>query len=422
MDKAKFQEDAFRRVVSSVLKMMRRRAGLHPDLFDESCFVPVACADTCSVYYQHYDDMKPPVNENVINASEHMKWYKGPPLLSMLAALPDAPPSPATSALSLQPLTIVNIRAMKIGGIGTVCEGIVASGTIRLPQSCNVTLIEPSTSAQTNIGSMQMGHEPADVATAGTKMSVNMKKLIARDVPCGTVFLTYRAPGVLPAPRKPIPIVGYPVVAVDVRLVVMTHFRFPKHQVADRPITGFRMGNRYNMFAHGACVPVTVSTIHALLDHKTLRVSNSNVKQLQHADVAHVSLLIEKPIYLQSYRRCPALGRFSLHDNGEVIAVGVVVNVFEQSGQSLVTEENDVSGWCPETHYRYTLRFQQIVRTCLMMAQLRPDGRAWRPRSPWSWLNLDVMMLIFEKLAVHFPLQAPKPLTREQRAALYSDS
>merc|ERR1712087_59998 len=115
--------------------------------------------------------------DNMIEASENMKWYKGPVLLDALDLIPP-PKRPIDKPLRL-PLQDV----YKIGGIGTVPVGRVETGVIKAGMICTFGPVGTTT----EVKSVEMHHEKVDEATPGDNVGFNVKNLSVKDIKRGYV-------------------------------------------------------------------------------------------------------------------------------------------------------------------------------------------------------------------------------------------
>jgi translation elongation factor EF-1alpha len=83
-------------------------------------------------------------------------------------------------------------------------------------------------------------------------------------------------------------------------------------------------GTRCDLYIHGEEVLCHVSKLYGLKKSETSMTVNP--KRVSASMSAHVKIVTDVPVCLESYNKCAALGRFVLRFQGQTIAVGIVEN------------------------------------------------------------------------------------------------
>ena len=111
------------------------------------------------------------MGENLTKPSEHLKWYKGPPLMQIIESLPNP-----IYSFDL-PLRMSVFDVYKIGGIGTVVVGRVESGMLEVGHTV-VRLLpidKQCTQDPITLGSIEAAHENRRLAYTGEYVGLNLK-------------------------------------------------------------------------------------------------------------------------------------------------------------------------------------------------------------------------------------------------------
>jgi elongation factor 1-alpha len=115
--------------------------------------------------------------DNMIERSTNLDWYKGPTLLESLDQI-NEPKRPSD-----KPLRLLLQDVYKIGGIGTVPVGRVATGILKPGM---VVTFGPS-GLTTEVKSVEMHHEALQEALPGDNVGFNVKNVAVKDLKRGFV-------------------------------------------------------------------------------------------------------------------------------------------------------------------------------------------------------------------------------------------
>lgn len=81
------------------------------------------------------------------------------------------------------------------------------------------------------------------------------------------------------------------------------------------------------MHCHQAAIATTFKTFHETLDRKTGKVLEKDPRKIQKGDMCTVTLVPTKPMYVEPFDECAALGQFVMRDQNQIVAVGVIKSV-----------------------------------------------------------------------------------------------
>eukprot|EP00698_Gefionella_okellyi_P018690 TRINITY_DN5641_c0_g2_i1.p1 TRINITY_DN5641_c0_g2~~TRINITY_DN5641_c0_g2_i1.p1 ORF type:complete len:642 (-),score=98.08 TRINITY_DN5641_c0_g2_i1:1126-3051(-) len=170
-----------------------------------------------------------------------------------------------------------------------------------------------------------------------------------------------------------------------------------------RGLRSFHLGYQPMLAVHGAWLPCNVARINGVRDRQTGKITPLKVgDKPTRGQSMQVVLVPLKPIQLFPFDEVPSMGRFTLHDNGYLVGVGIVTKVYKKSAP--------LPSWQPEVHSLYPTEFRVIVRTCLLMRV--------HDSCVWSMLPDDVLLLIFERFAVDFQEPPGPVLLRKKRTRI----
>jgi elongation factor 1-alpha len=226
-------------------------------------------------------------------STNNMPWYKGPILSEALDAItPQIRPSD-------KPLRIPLLKSYKIGGIGTVPFGSVATGVLKPGM---VVQFAP-TGITTEVKSVEnANHESLPEAYPGDIVGFNVKNIAQKDLKRG-----YVASDIKNDPAKECE-------SFEAQIIIMDH---PGQiQAGYEPI----------IHIHTASVACKIQEIQSKIDRRTGKVLEEEPKSIKSGDAAMVKFVPLKPLCVEAFSEYPPLGRFVMRD-GKTIGVGTVKSV-----------------------------------------------------------------------------------------------
>eukprot|EP00828_Plagiopyla_frontata_P019461 TRINITY_DN2488_c0_g1_i3.p1 TRINITY_DN2488_c0_g1~~TRINITY_DN2488_c0_g1_i3.p1 ORF type:complete len:349 (-),score=52.57 TRINITY_DN2488_c0_g1_i3:55-1101(-) len=228
--------------------------------------------------------------DNITEKSPNMSWYKNQTLLEALDSI--EPPKRPTD----KPLRLPLQDVYKIGGIGTVPMGRVETGVLRpgmRVQFAPVGII-------TDVKSVEMHHEKMDEAIAGDNVGFNVKGISAKDVRRGNVCGDDN--------------------------------NDPPKQVAEFYAQVIIL-NHPGQIQNGYCPVVDCHTSHiackfqeilSKIDRRTGKALCENPDYVKTGDACLCRMVPSKPMCCEVFSEYPPLGRFSVRDIKQTVAVGVI--------------------------------------------------------------------------------------------------
>ena len=231
--------------------------------------------------------------DNITEKSDNMSWYDGPTLLDALDNV-NAPKRPADKSLRIPVQDVY-----KIGGIGTVPVGRVETGTIRP----GITAQFAPSGIQAEVKSCEVHHEALDEVGPGTNVGFNVKNVALKDIRRGDVASD--------ADDNP----ARGVTSFDAQIVILNHPGKIKN------------GYTPTIDCHTAHVACTFTCIKQKLNRQTGKLVEENPDFIQNGDAAIVTLEPTKPLCVESFADYAPLGRFTIRDMKQTIAVGVIKSV-----------------------------------------------------------------------------------------------
>jgi elongation factor 1-alpha len=231
--------------------------------------------------------------ENMTEKSTKMPWYEGPHLLE---ALDNVTPPKRPSE---KPLRVPLQDVYKIGGIGTVPVGRVETGIIKP----GIEAVFAPAGITGTVKSVEMHHESLPQAIPGDNVGFN----------CDNVAVSDLRRGYVASDSQNEPASG--VASFDAQIIIMN---YPgKIRNGYSPIVDIHT-------AHVAC---TFAKIKEKMDRKTGKTLEINPEFVEEGDACIVELVPTKPLCVECFTEFPALGRFSVRDMRQTVAVGVVKSV-----------------------------------------------------------------------------------------------
>ena len=220
------------------------------------------------------------VGDNMLEASDNMKWYKGPCLIDVLDAI-----KPPKRPL-LKPLRLPLQDVYKISGIGTVPVGRVETGIIKP----DMTVTFGPMGVSTQVKSVEMHHESIAEAIPGDNVGFNVKNLSVTDIKRGYVASD--------AKREP---------ATDTehfmaQVIVMNH----PGQIMN--------GYAPVLDCHTCHIACKFAEIMNKMDKRTGEITEEFPKSIKSQDAAIVKMIPSKPMTVEPFNQFPPLGRFAVRD------------------------------------------------------------------------------------------------------------
>merc|ERR1711871_609489 len=230
------------------------------------------------------------VGDNMLEASDNMKWYKGPCLLDALDAI-KPPKSPI-----LKPMRLPLQDVYKISGIGTVPVGRVETGVIK---PAMVVCFGPM-GTTTECKSVEMHHEQVAEAIPGDNVGFNVKNLSVQDIKRGYVASDSKNTPALSAEY------------FKAQVIVMNH----PGQIQN--------GSAPVLDCHTSHIACKFTEIENKMDKRTGKVTEEFPKFIKSGDAGIVKMTPSKPMVVEAFSEFPPLGRFAVRDMKQTVAVGVI--------------------------------------------------------------------------------------------------
>eukprot|EP01120_Amphizonella_sp_Union-15-10_P006423 TRINITY_DN2054_c0_g2_i1.p1 TRINITY_DN2054_c0_g2~~TRINITY_DN2054_c0_g2_i1.p1 ORF type:complete len:380 (+),score=79.56 TRINITY_DN2054_c0_g2_i1:101-1141(+) len=239
--------------------------------------------------------------DNLIEKSMNFPWWKGPTLFEALDAIKE-PKRPID-----KPLRISIRNVYKIGGIGVVPVGRVDTGTIKPGQLVTFAPFMITT----EVKSIEMCQEYREIAFPGDMIGFNVKgsPSIRRGYVCGDAGID-------------------PPAAVDDFTAYVVILNHPGR---------IRVGYAPVIDCHTTHITCKFAEIIAKIDRRTGQELEYGPESLKNGESAIIKMVPTKPMCVESFADYPSLGRFSVRDMRQVIAVGVIKSVSKNSGMSKMT-------------------------------------------------------------------------------------
>jgi len=231
--------------------------------------------------------------DNMLEASPHMPWYKGPTLLASLDSV-DEPERPSSL-----PLRIPLQDVYKIGGIGTVPVGRVETGVIKPGM---VVTFAP-VGLTTEVKSIEMHHEQVAEAIPGDNIGFNVKNVSVKEIRRGFVAGDTK---------------NDPPSGVDDFLAQVIILNHPGE---------IHAGYAPVLDCHTAHIACKFAELLQKIDKRNGKILEDAPKMVKKGDAVMAILVPSKPLCVEGFKEYPPLGRFAVRDMRQTVAVGVIKSV-----------------------------------------------------------------------------------------------
>jgi peptide chain release factor subunit 3 len=219
-------------------------------------------------------------------------WYDGPSLLEYLDSMPSL--ERKIDAPLLMPVT------GKYKDLGTIVTGKIESGQVQKGQN---VLVMPNKQAA-EILAINIEEAEVKSAIAGDNVRLKLKGVEEDDVATGFVICE---------PARP--------VKASTRFLVQLIIFSIRNIMAP--------GYTAVLHVHAASEEITISRFEALIDKKTGDRLPKKPMFVRQGEVVIAEMECQGTICMEPYADSPALGRFTLRDEGKTIAVGKVLKVLD---------------------------------------------------------------------------------------------
>jgi elongation factor 1-alpha len=243
--------------------------------------------------------------DNMLEASDNMKWYKGPTLLEALDAI-KPPKRPVDKPLRL-PLQDV----YKIGGIGTVPVGRVETGILKP----GMTVTFAPVGLTTEVKSVEMHHESLEEAVPGDNVGFNVKGVSVKEIKRGYVASDSRNDPALGVSK------------FTAQVIVLNH------------PNGFGAGYSPVLDCHTAHIACKFESIAYRMDKRSGKKLEDNPSKVKSGDACIADLVPSKPMCVEAYSEYAPLGRFAVRDMRQTVAVGVIKSVEKSANTGKATKK-----------------------------------------------------------------------------------
>ena len=244
------------------------------------------------------------VGDNLIETSDNMSWWKGPTLLEAIDSM--APPKRLVDLPLRCPLADV----YKISGIGTVPVGRIETGVMRLGMM--VTFSPGGLTSE--VKSIERHHQLIQEAYPGDSVGFNIKSITRNELSRGMVV----GDSSQDPPEE--------VTKFIAQIVIISH----PGQI--------KVGYKPVISCHTAHISCKWTNFERKLDKKTGDILEDNPTFLKTGDSAIVEMVPSQPMCVETFEDYPPLGRFSVRDNNQLVAVGIIKQVTKKAKEGKMTK------------------------------------------------------------------------------------
>ncbi|MCW4048158.1 MAG: translation elongation factor EF-1 subunit alpha [Candidatus Bathyarchaeota archaeon] len=234
--------------------------------------------------------------DNLVDKSEKMPWYTGPPLLEALDSF-ELPPKPTDKPLRIPVQEVYTIR-----GVGTTPVGKVETGVLKPGDD----IVFMPSGERGKVNSIETHYTNIPEAGPGDNIGFNTKGVSIDKLKRGDVA---SHPNNLCRVAK----------AFTGRIFLIHH------------PTAIGEGYTPVLHLHTAQVAVKFDKLVSKLDPRTGQTLEENPAYLRTGDAAIVRFVPLQPVAMESFKDYPQLGRFALRDMGTTIGAGVVIDIEDRT-------------------------------------------------------------------------------------------
>lgn len=232
--------------------------------------------------------------DNLVDKSDKMPWYNGPPLLEALDTF-QLPPKPTDKPLRIPVQEVYTIR-----GVGTTPVGKVETGILKPGDD----LIFMPSGETGKVNSIETHYANIPEAGPGDNIGFNIKGVDKDKLKRGNVASHLGTPC-----RVAKSFTG--------RIIIIHH------------PTAVGEGYTPVLHLHTAQVAVKFDKLISKLDPRTGQVLEENPAYLRTGDAAVVRFVPLMPVAMEKFSEYQQLGRFALRDMGTTIGAGIVMEIEE---------------------------------------------------------------------------------------------
>ena len=286
MDTVQWSEDRYKEIVGAMQKFLKK-IGYKTDRI---AMIPISGW----------------TGDNMLEVSANMPWFEGCEVVrgtgtknckTLIEAIDSI--EPPVSAISIdKPLRLPIQSTFRIGGIGTICIGRVASGIIRPGMRVNFA---PSNLCD-EVNTVQIQGNSVHEGSAGNVVGFSIKKL-----PYHAIRRGFVACEVDNNPAKE-------AASFIAQIIVLNHGQI-------------FAGYTPVIDCHTAHVACKFAELIAKIDRRTNKTTEEAPKFVKSGDSALVKLIPTKPLCVEAFTDYAPLGRFAVRDMRQTVAVGVIKEV-----------------------------------------------------------------------------------------------
>jgi len=256
--------------------------------------------------------------ENLTSTSKNMPWYKGFDVSikkgvkvqghTLIDALNNVVQVPKRS--TNVPFRMPISQILKITGIGNIVTGRIEQGKV----SPGATVRFIPSGAKGKVFTIEMHHRNVAEAGGGDNVGINIKGLDKEKMP---------KKGDIMVSENDIYETGVPNITTSFQAIVVVQDHPNKLNAATDKTSGFTP----SVHIRTAKAPCKLTKIHWKKGRKTGNLKIENPLSIENGDTALVTFTPQKPIYIDTYERCPGLGRIAAMDSNTLVILGKVMDV-----------------------------------------------------------------------------------------------
>ena len=245
---------------------------------------------------RHFIPLSARNGENIVKASEHLSWYKGPSIVGALDELDNPRQAVQNSVLRFPIQDIYRFDHRRI------LAGRIETGKITVGDS----LVFSPGGKTSIVASIERFNGPdRNYAVAGESIGITLTEQI------------FVERGHIASHEEGLPVTTN---SLGGRLFWMSH-------------TPLQKGQFYKLKLATQVVDCELMTINRVIDSTTLEAVEGDIKEIRRNDVADVHLRTRSPLVLDNHDRVDSLGRFVIMADGTVGGGGIITGAtYPKSG------------------------------------------------------------------------------------------